>query len=96
MKMMNEELENKIERMDFQYDKGYWKAMLDLKNCLSNLDLYHLKSKRQTLLFFTSLCDYLLRDSLAMDLFRMYGGDVAVVVSNNKVDKGKVLEIKER
>jgi len=77
------------------YDKGYWRACLDLKNCLENHDDYFFKSKKQYKRFIISLLDYLLCDNMFAAKFREMGGECNIVVSTKKENYGEVINKKD-
>ena len=85
-----------MDNSSWEYRKGYWKAMLDLKNLLTDSDNYWLKSKKQYKRFIISLLNYLLKDSLAIDLFRLWGGECSIFCSTKKDNLGEVVRIEER
>ena len=83
-----------MERISGEIPNPYWKAILDVKEFLENMDTYYLKSKKQYETFVKSFLDYLLKDRIFMDDFRKYGTcNIDCIVSLKDGNKGKVEEM---
>ena len=65
-----------MEHMNEMYDKGYFKALLDIRNEIEYLtnEMTELKSKKKYSKLIQSMMKLLTEDSILRDDFKMYGG----------------------
>ena len=65
-----------MEYINEMYDKGYFKALLDIRNEIEFLtnDMTELKSKKKYAKLIQSMMKLLTENSALRDDFRMYGG----------------------
>ena len=65
-----------MEHMNEMYDKGYFKALLDIRNEIEFLtnDMTELKSKKKYAKLIQSMMKLLTENSELREDFRMYGG----------------------
>ena len=65
-----------MEHMNTMYDKGYFKALLDIRNEIEYLtnNMTELKSKKKYSKLIQSMMKLLTENSELRDTFRMYGG----------------------
>ena len=65
-----------MEYMNEMYDKGYFKALFDIRNEIEFLtnNMIELKSKKKYAKLIQSMMKLLTEDSKLRDDFRMYGG----------------------
>ena len=65
-----------MEYMNEMYDKGYFKALLDIRNEIEFLtnDMTELKSKKKYVKLIQSMMKLLTENSELREDFRMYGG----------------------
>ena len=65
-----------MEYMNEMYDKGYFKALLDIRNEIEFLtnDMTELKSKKKYAKLIQSMMKLLTENSELREAFRMYGG----------------------
>ena len=65
-----------MERIDIMYNRGYFKALLDIRNEIEYLtnNMTELKSKKKYSKLIQSMMKLLTENSELRDDFRMYGG----------------------
>ena len=65
-----------MERVDIMYNRGYFKALLDVRNEIEYLtnNMTELKSKKKYAKLIQSMMKLLTENSELRDDFRMYGG----------------------
>ena len=78
-----------MERVDIMYNRGYFKALLDIRNEIEYLtnNMTELKSKKKYSKLIQSMMKLLTENSELRDDFRMYGGfkycDINLVINPN-------------
>ena len=88
-----------MERVDIMYNRGYFKALLDIRNEIEYLtnNMTELKSKKKYSKLIQSMMKLLTENSELRDDFRTYGGfqyrDNNLVVNSNT---GEIMLQKER
>ena len=88
-----------MERVDIMYNKGYFKALLDIRNEIEYLtnNMTELKSKKKYAKLIQSMMKLLTENSELRDDFRTYGGfqyhDNNLVINLNT---GEIMLQKER
>ena len=74
-----------MEYINEMYDKGYFKALVDIRNEIEYLtnNMTELKSKKKYAKLIQSMMKLLTENSELRDNFRMYGGDNNLVINPN-------------